>query len=37
VRAVNNFGTTYANGSSTAFWSLTTGNFTVIDLPIIIK
>jgi hypothetical protein len=26
VRAVNNTGTTYANGSSTAFWSFTTGN-----------
>ncbi|OGN90455.1 MAG: hypothetical protein A2Y88_12405 [Chloroflexi bacterium RBG_13_48_10] len=25
VRAVNSFGTTYANGSSTAFWSFTTG------------
>ena len=26
VRANNNFGTTYANGSSTAFWSFTTGS-----------
>jgi hypothetical protein len=25
VRAVNSFGTTYSNGSSTAFWSFTTG------------
>jgi len=27
VRAVNSSATTYANGSSTAFWSFTTGNF----------
>jgi hypothetical protein len=26
VRAINSFGTTYANGSSTAFWSFTTGS-----------
>jgi Bacterial Ig-like domain len=26
VRAVNSFGTTYSNGSETAFWSFTTGN-----------
>ncbi|HLE16124.1 MAG TPA: fibronectin type III domain-containing protein, partial [Anaerolineales bacterium] len=26
VRSVNSFGTTYANGSSTAFWSFTTGD-----------
>jgi len=26
VRAVNAFGTTYANGAATAFWSFTTGN-----------
>jgi hypothetical protein len=26
VRALNSFGTTYAEGSSTAFWSFTTGN-----------
>jgi hypothetical protein len=26
VRAVNDTGTTYANGSNTAFWSFTTGN-----------
>jgi hypothetical protein len=25
IRAVNSFGTTYSNGSSTAFWSFTTG------------
>ena len=37
VRAVNSFGTTYANSSSSAYWSFTTGNFTVIYMPIIIK
>jgi FtsP/CotA-like multicopper oxidase with cupredoxin domain len=40
VRAINSFGTTYTNGSSSAFWSFTTGNFPsvfYIYLPIINK
>jgi hypothetical protein len=37
VRAVNSFGTIYANGSDTAFWSFTTGIFVYIYLPITLK
>jgi FtsP/CotA-like multicopper oxidase with cupredoxin domain len=37
VRAVNSFGTTYTNGSSSAFWSFTIGNFPIIYMPIITK
>jgi predicted phage tail protein len=37
VRAVNSFGTTYANGSSAAFWSFTTGTFSFNYLPSVMK
>lgn len=37
VRAINGFGTTYANGSATAFWSFTTGSALYrVYLPMII-
>jgi len=37
VRANNSFGTTYANGSSTAFWSFTTSTFSFTYLPLLVK
>ena len=36
IRALNSFGTTYADGSATAFWSFTTSSI-LIYLPIVIK
>jgi hypothetical protein len=37
VRAINSFGTVYANSSDTAFWSFTTGTFIYSYLPITLK
>jgi hypothetical protein len=39
VRAINPYGTTYANGASTAFWSFTTGSspFAHVYLPLALR
>jgi hypothetical protein len=37
VRATNSFGTTYANGAATTFWSFTTSIPPRVFLPVVIK